>query len=114
MAEITPYSVYRNSFEREDAEGNQYTTDAEPFLYDDLPDNIEHTVDDGQTWGDIAHLYWHPIPQAKSYWRYIIEFQPEPFTDPFVPPAPGAVVIVPSRNTLETKILQRGRIGVSF
>jgi len=113
MAEITRYSVYRNSLERTDEDGNLYTTDAEPFLYVDLPDNSEHIVSDGEQWWDIAHIYWHPIPQAKSYWRFIAEFQPEPVTDPFIPPKKGTTVYVPSKDTFEKKILG-SRTGVTF
>lgn len=113
MAEISRYSIYRNSFEREDEDGYRYTTDAEIFLFEELPDNIEHVVEDGQSWGDIAYMYWKPIPQAKSYWRALAEFQPEPVTDPFIPPKAGTIVYVPSRLTFETKILKKRTTGTS-
>lgn len=113
MADITRYSVYRNSIERYDEDGNLYTTDAEPFLYVDLPDNIEHIVSEGDTWWGIAHRYWHPIFQAASYWRFVSEFQPEPVTDPFVKPSKGTIVYVPSRSTLESRILA-SKAGVVF
>lgn len=109
MATLWTLSAYQLCRERYDSSGRLYMTEYEPYTYESLPDNIEHTVVDGDTWDSIAHKYWAPIFQAGALWRYVADFQPESVTDPFIKLKPGQVVIVPSRNTLYTKILNTDR-----
>ena len=109
MAELWELSPYQLCYETYDSRAYLYTTEYEPYPYEDLPDNIEHEVVEGQTWDEIAHLYWAPIFQAGALWRYIADFQPTPVTDPFIKLKAGATVVVPSRNTLYTKILDPER-----
>lgn len=109
MATLWIYSAYQLCRERYDSRGNLYTTEYEPYTYEELPDNIEHTVMDGDTWDSIAHKYWSPIYQAGALWRFIIDFQPTHVIDPFIKLKPGQIIVVPSRNTLLTKILSSNR-----
>jgi len=109
MAVLWELSPYQLCYETYDARARLYTTDYEPYPYEDLPDNIEHIVVEGETWDDIAHTYWSPIFQAGALWRYIADFQPDPVTDPFITLKAGVTVVVPSRNTLYTKILDPDR-----
>ena len=105
MATLWEYSAYQFSVERYDDDARQYTTEYEPFSYQDLPDNIEHTVMDGDTWHSIAEKYWLPIFEANNLWIFIADFQPTTVIDPFITLKAGAIVVVPSRNTLFTRIL---------
>ena len=109
MATLWELSAYQLCQERYDSRARLYTTEYEPFAYEDLPDNIEHTVMEGETWDSIAHKYWAPIFQAGALWRYIADFQPTPVIDPFIKLKANQVIVVPSRNTLYTKILDSDR-----
>jgi len=112
MAELWEHSHYQFSVERYDERARLYTTEYEPFIYQDLPDNIEHEVSDGDTWHSIAHKYWMPIFEAMNLWRYIADFQPTPVIDPFITLKAGTIIVVPSRNTLFTKILSEDRRNI--
>ncbi len=109
MAELWELSAYQLSYETYDIDANLYTAEYEPFTYQDLPDNIEHTVLEGETWDDIANRYWSPIFQAGALWRFVADFQPSAVTDPYIKLQAGAIIVVPSRNTLYTKILDPDR-----
>lgn len=109
MAELWELSAYQLSYETYDSQARLYTTEYEPYTYEDLPDNKEHTVLEGETWEDIASKYWAPIFQAATLWRFIADFQPSAVIDPFIKLKAGDVVVVPSRNTLYTKILDPDR-----
>ncbi len=109
MAEVTRHSLYVNSWEVEDDDGFRYTTEVEPYPYEKLPDNIEHICVEGDTWHSIASKYWSPIPQAGTYSRAIADFQPDPILDPFIKLQRGQKIIVPSRITFESKILDPER-----
>ncbi len=112
MAVLWEYSRYKLSVERHDSLARLYTTEYEPFEYQDLPDNIEHTVMDGDTWHSIAEKYWLPIFEANNLWMFIADFQPTAVVDPFITLKAGVVVVVPSRNTLFTKILNADRRSI--
>lgn len=109
MAELWNFSAYQLSYETYDSKARLFTTEYEPYPYEDLPDNMEHTVMEGETWDDIANAYWSPIFQAGALWRFIADFQPTPVIDPFLKLQANTVVVVPSRNTLYTKILDLDR-----
>jgi len=109
MATLTIYSPYQLCKEQYDPRGYLYTTEYEPYPYQDLDDNIEHTVKEGEKWEDIAAFWYAPIFQANTLWRYIADFQPEPVIDPFIKLKAGQIIVVPSKNTLFTKILDPER-----
>lgn len=109
MAELDRYSPYRYSYELEDEDGNMYTTEMEPYEYENLPDNIPHKCIDGDTWYNIAGKYWSTLPDSGALGRLIADFQPEPVVDPYIKLKPGQIVIVPSLNTLQTRIFNPDR-----
>jgi hypothetical protein len=109
MAVLWEFSAYQLCYETHDPRGRLYTTEYEPFTYEVLPDNIEHVVTEGDTWDSIAAKYWAPIFQAGALWRFIADFQPGPVVDPFITLKEGTIIVVPSRNTLFTKILDADR-----
>lgn len=109
MAKISRYSLYRHSLEMTDPRGNLITTEYEPYRYRYLRDNITHVVVEGETLMQIAFLYWGTLPDPGSLYRVIADFQPEPIVDPFLKLAGGSKIIVPSENTLLTKILDPDR-----
>lgn len=92
-----------------DDDGHMQLTDREPFLYRDLPDNVQHVVKDGETWFTLAGRFYAGLPRPAGFWWAIADFQPEPVHDPTIGIAPGTVVVIPSRRTLQQEILNEAR-----
>lgn len=104
---------YRFVFEEEAADGQHYLTECEPFAYEDLPDNTLREVHDGDTWHSIAgevfkalartpesRLFSERLKPSGLFW-ILMDFQPEPYLDPTVPPPPGNIVIPSVRTVIE-------------
>jgi hypothetical protein len=75
-----------------------------------------HEVREGDTLQSIAAAAWPglgqlPFVSAASLWWVIADFQPVPIHDPTVQLVPGEKLIVPSRRTVEERVLQRPRNG---
>lgn len=108
-------SIYRFTSALYDAEGLLYLSEAPPFRYVDLPDNIEHTVVRGDTWSSIAARHYGAIYRddhlagAELIAKVIADFQPEWVEDMTILPVAGTRVYLPSLDTIETRIFNESR-----
>jgi hypothetical protein len=119
MATLNIYSPYRYSTEQADADGIHFTSEREPFTYEDLADNNPHRVVDGDTWHSLAYDYFHPITipneqgveiDVSSQLGWIIrDFQPVPVLDPYIKLVAGELIIIPSRRTVLNKVFDSDR-----
>jgi hypothetical protein len=88
-----------------DDDGNLFLTDIVPFGYRDLPDNIPHTVVQGETWESIASREYG---RAELWW-VIPDYQPEPVYDPTIALVGGSVLVLPSPRVVFEEILSEER-----
>lgn len=88
-----------------DDDGNLYLTDVAPYLYRDLPDNIVHTVSQGETWESIAYREYGDV----RLWWVLPDYQPEPVYDPTIALVGGAVLILPSPRVVFEEIINEER-----
>lgn len=95
-----------------DPDGKLYLSEREPYGYVDLPDTIEHTAIDGDTWWSIAGKYYAGqfLRPSELYW-VIMDFQPEASIqiDPTVALEAGTVIYVPHPLDVREKILSEER-----
>ncbi len=88
-----------------DAEGRLYLDEREPFPYRDEPDNVLHTVVEGDTWWGLV---WRYLQGAAEYperlWWLLCEYQPTPVLDPTLCLVPGTLVIIPSLRLVRMKV----------
>lgn len=108
-ATMKPYSRFRSCFETTDDDGVLFTVDDTPYPYAALPDNTTYQVTAGEMWWDIANKVFQPLEYAIRLWWVIMDFQPEPYLDPTVPPTAGTLLVIPSVRTVTTKILSPDR-----
>ena len=94
---------------RADAEQRLVLTEREPYAYRELTDNREITALQGDTWFSLAARYFAPLPRACGFWWAICDFQPTPILDPTVPPVTGTTIVIPSIQTLRTRIFGESR-----
>lgn len=93
------------------APGVLQLTEREPFPFKAYPDNVEHTVAEGDTLWSLAALYFDPLPRAAGLWWVIADFQPDPIQDPTIALPLGSRVIIPSvRTVLEDIFNEKRRI----
>ncbi|MBU1483180.1 MAG: LysM peptidoglycan-binding domain-containing protein [Gammaproteobacteria bacterium] len=90
-------------------DGSRYLTDFKPYSYLDLPDNIFHEVQEGDSWDSLAGLYYKGLERACGYWWAIANFQPDGVVDPTLKLTPGSTIVVPSLRTLQTIIMGERR-----
>lgn len=102
------------SYARKRDSGNEelFLEDRDPFRYRDLPDNISWPVSEGDTLHRIAARAYSPLSRLPIYsaaqlWWVIADFQPIPIHDPTVRLVPGDLLILPSVQVVESRILQR-------
>lgn len=85
--------------------------DRAPFFYRGLPDNLVHLVVEGDTLQSLAFRYYGALStrtsSAAQLWWVIADFQPEPIHDPTKSLTPGAYIVLPSLETVQTVILTR-------
>lgn len=102
----TPISRTRLCSGIVDDDGDLVLTDYEPFLYQDLADNITHVIAQADTWQSIAYRYYG---DALLYWA-VSDFQPAgPVYDTTVALVPGERVVLPSLRTVQEDILSESR-----
>jgi hypothetical protein len=101
------FSRYRFTTAENAADGRLLLSDRVPYRFRELADNRQHVVHEGDTWFNLAGRYFSAMPRASGFWWVIADFNGA--HDPTVPPAPGAVVIVPSVRTLQEEILNERR-----
>lgn len=98
-----------------DSQGRRWLTDRERYEYRDLPDNIHHPVAEGDTWWSIAWRYYRGLEEriphfsaAEMFW-VVCDFQVPVVRDPTIVPAPGTIVVLPSRRTVREEIFSPAR-----
>lgn len=104
------HSRFTFSEGRYDEDGRLYLTEPEPYGYRDLPDNIEHVVREGDTLWTLAATYFGGrFPRPAGLWWILADFQPEPIHDPTLALVSGSVLIIPSPETVRTRIFSERR-----
>lgn len=99
-------SPYKFADVAQDADGNAYLTDREPFSYQDRPDNIPHLVEDGDTLQSLAQFYYWDLDfDAGDLCWVIADYQPSPIINPFIPLKPGKLLIIPAPEYVTSEIL---------
>lgn len=109
MTPPTRFSRHRFTQGVTDESGDSYLTDRMPYGYVDLPDNLEHVVREGDTLWGLAAVYYAGVERAAGLWWIIADFQPAPIVDPTIALVPGAIVVVPSLVTVQSRILVEAR-----
>lgn len=104
-----PFSRYQYCKELEDADGNRYLDEREPFRYRDSSDNRYHLVKDGDTLWGLAHLYFQGFPRPCGLWWLLAEYQPSPVVDPTIRLQQGDVIIVPSLRMVRMSVFSSDR-----
>ena len=94
---------------RLDTDSALYLTEREPFGYRDLLDNVEVISVQGDTWFSFAARFFSELPRGCGFWWVIADFQPEPPTDPTIPPEPGTRIVIPSLRTMTSVIFSERR-----
>lgn len=95
-----------------DENGALYLSERKPFPYTELPDNIVHSVKEGDTLHKLAARYYSSfgrlpeVSAAELFW-VIADFQPLPILDPTLTLMPGSKLVLPSVKTLRQAILVR-------
>jgi hypothetical protein len=93
-----------------DDEGKSYLTEREPFRYKERPDNIIHTVVEGDSFFNLAaRLYRDIMPRPASLWWVLADYQPHPIVDPTIPLTPGQVVFAPSPRVVLEEVFDETR-----
>jgi hypothetical protein len=105
----TRHSRHRFCLGVSDEAGRSYLTDRVPFGYRDLPDNLEHVVQEGDTLWGLAGVYYDGVERASGLWWVIADFQPDPIVDPTVALVPGTILVVPSLATVQARVLVEAR-----
>jgi hypothetical protein len=90
-------------------DGVMFLSERVPFLYRDLPDNLQVVVKDGESWFTLAGRYYSALPRGAGFWWVIADFQPEPVHDPTIAIPTGTTVVIPSMRTVQHMILNEGR-----
>ncbi len=106
---VTEWSRYRYCVEYTDDDGNRYLDEREPFRYVENRNNRYHTVEAGETWWGLAHLYFAGVPRPSGLWWLLCEFQPQPVIDPTIRLEAGSIVIVPSLQMLRIDVFSEER-----
>lgn len=92
-----------------DSLGRLFLSERTRFLYRSLPDNIMHTVAAGESLFTLAARYYAPIDRPAGLWWVIADFQPDPIFDPTLRLADGALLVIPSLQTVLTLVFSEER-----
>jgi hypothetical protein len=95
------------------ADGAVLLSEYEPYRFTTLADNVQHPVQDGDTWFNLAGKYFAPMDRPAGFFWVLCDFQPTPVIDPTIPPTTGSIVWVPSVRTLTEIILDESRRQVT-
>ena len=102
-------SRYALSLAIKDDQGRTFLTDPEPFRFQDLPDNLYHTVEEGDTLWALAARAWPNIADAELLWWIAAWFQPQPIHDPTLELTVGRELVFPSERTVLEKVFDPSR-----
>lgn len=103
------YSRYTYCAGRLDAEDRLFLSEREPFRYVSLPDNLTHQCATGDTLWSLADKYFPTIDRSAGLWWVIADFQPEPIFDPTIALQPGQLLVIPSLQTVLTRVFSEDR-----
>jgi hypothetical protein len=103
------YSRHTFCTGQDDSDGRAFLSEREPFRYRSLPDNLIHTVAQGDTLWHLAYRYFQPLPRAAGLWWVIADFQPDPVFDPTLALAEGSTLIIPSVRTVLERVFAESR-----
>lgn len=92
-----------------DQDGRRFLSEREPFEFREFNDSIWHTVQQGDSWWNLAARYYRGMPRASGYWWAIADFQPSRVVDPTLELEVGTRVVVPSLRVLTDVILSPRR-----
>lgn len=102
-------SRYALSLAIKDSEGRTVLTDPEPFRYEDLPDNMYHVVEEGDTLWSLAARAWPNIKDSELLFWVVAWFQPKPIHDPTLALDVGRELVFPSERTVLERICNSAR-----
>ena len=106
----TKHSRYEFTLGVQGADGRTRLTPRTRFGYRKFDDNILHAVSDGDTWFNIAGLYYEDLDiRPERFFFAVCDFQPTPVIDPTVSPEAGTTVVVPSVRTMQDEVLHQRR-----
>lgn len=110
------WSPFRFCSALEDSQGRMFLTDRVPFYYQNLPDNIEHVIVQGDTPRKLAAQYYSSLEYAAELAPFIADFQvdeatgePAPIRDETIALTPGRRLWIPSLETVLAVILSEER-----
>lgn len=82
-----------------------YLTARKRFSFRALRDNVQHTVQGGDTLFTLAGKYL----RDSTLWWVIADFQPSPILDPTVDLEVGRTIFIPSYRTLHEEVFSELR-----
>jgi hypothetical protein len=103
------YSRFQYSLGVIDPVGDFVLTDADPFAFVQLADNVEHQVETGDTLWGMAHVHFQPLARPSGLWWIIADFQPVRIYDPTVTLVVGSTLYIPSVRTVLERIFNAKR-----
>lgn len=92
-----------------DAAGRLFLSERAPYRYRPLPDNRVHVVGEGDTLTSLAARYFADLPNPAWLWWVIADFQPTPIFDPTLALSPADALIIPSVQTVLTRVFDEAR-----
>ncbi len=96
---------------RTGARGALALDERQRYTFRNLPDNITHRVQYGDSLWTLAARYFQGVERPAGLWWVIADFQPEPVFDATIRLTPGSLIVVPSLRTVLERILNEDRRG---
>jgi hypothetical protein len=103
------FSRFTNSIARRNTDDQLYLGEREPFVFQELPDTIYHIAREGDTWFNLAGLYYRGMPRGCGLWWALCDFQNPMVIDPTLRIVPGTLIAIPSESTVRELILAPDR-----
>lgn len=104
------FSRYTFTAGVEDSEGRLVLTRREPLRFEQLDDNRNVLVNEGDSLFTLASRYFAGLSDRPAgLWWIIADFQPTPIHDPTVKLSAGAVIVIPSQRFVIERVFDEGR-----